>query len=107
MVNCGIVLLLSMASLKAGLIIGVLRLLDMAVHHQRAYVHLQEAEYYTYTYATPVYYTEEFKCYCASRNDKGCTINASQCPTTTYAAHNFTEAPKYYTIKAQPIRNQT
>ncbi len=69
----------------------------------------EKAENYTSSYATPVYYTEEFKCYCAPRNDRMHFTTPPTPPsvkTSTYDAHNFIEAPKYYTIKAQPIHNQ-
>ncbi|EFX89998.1 hypothetical protein DAPPUDRAFT_232278 [Daphnia pulex] len=49
-VNCGVVLLLRMVSLKAGLIIGVLRYLDMAYYNTKAPV----PEYYT-THTAPAY----------------------------------------------------
>jgi hypothetical protein len=43
-IYCGVVLLLRMdSSLKAGLIIGLLRPLDMTVHYQSGKVHHQSA----------------------------------------------------------------
>ncbi|EFX86910.1 hypothetical protein DAPPUDRAFT_235675 [Daphnia pulex] len=63
----------------------------------------QKAVYYTRAYATPVYYTEEFKYYSSpSKYQTEAPVNyttiALECYTTTYAAPNYyTVAQKCYT----------
>ncbi|XP_046656278.1 uncharacterized protein LOC124349586 [Daphnia pulicaria] len=120
MINYGVVLLLDVVS--ACDVPGFSRwssddrVFELSLYQPQRYDHLlnrspqvlhRKTEYYTFTFAAPVFYTEEPKYYSASCYYSTeapvhfTTSNAPDYYTTTKAApHYYTEAPKSYIIKS-------